>query len=408
MVDTVNARDARGDTRGHNYVVKLGLELVDVGTRVQVNRNFEHLQATGEVLQRLAVVLLARNLCGEVELATNLVGGLEDLRVVTPLSCGFRESESSHTSADDGDALGLVLRHRHGYQLGFVSRLRVDQTGRALGREGVVQAGLVTGDTGVDLVSSTIARLDGEVRVSQQRAGHGNQVRIAVSEDLLRNLGAIDSVGGCHRDVDKRTETTRQIRECGARHGRDDGGDASFVPADTGVEDIDASFDQTLRELGGLGPGLTVFHQVKQRNAVLQQEVIAHLGANATDNFDGQAHASLGAAAPVVRAVVGALGQELIEQVTLGAHNLDAVVTSTFRELRSADIGADSARDIKAGEAVSLKRANRRLTGIGGARQRAVAVTTGVQHLQHDVAAVGVHEVSNAAVIIRHALRRHH
>ena len=57
---------------------------------------------------------------------------------------------------------------------------------------------------------------------------------------------------------------------------------------------------------------------------------------------------------------------------------------------------------------MSLKRANRRLTGIGGASQRAVAVTTGVQHLQHDVAAVGVHEVSNAAVIVRHALRRHH
>ena len=140
----------------------------------------------------------------------------------------------------------------------------------------------------------------------------------------------------------------------------------------------------------------------------MEQEFLTDFGANATDNFDGQAHASLGAATPVVRAVVGALGQELVEQVTLGAHNLDAVVTSTFRELRSADIGADSARDIKAGEAVSLKRANRRLTGIGGARQRAVAVTTGVQHLQHDVAAVGVHEVSNAAVIIRHALRRHH
>ena len=263
VVDTGNARDARGDTRGHNHVVKLGLELVDVGTRAQVNWNFEHLQATGEVLQRLAVVLLARNLCGEIELATNLVGGLEDLRVVTPLSCGFRESESSHTSADDGDALGLVLRHRHGYQLGFVSRLWVDQTGGALGREGVVQAGLVTGDTGVDLVSATIARLDGEVRVSQQRAGHGNQVRIAVSEDLLRNLGAIDSVGGCHRDVDKRTETTRQIRECGARHGRNDGGDACFVPADTRVEDIDASLDQALSEFSGLGPGLTVFHQVK-------------------------------------------------------------------------------------------------------------------------------------------------
>ena len=244
-------------------MVKLGLQLVDVGTRVQVNRNFEYLQATGEILQRLAVVFLARNLCSEVELAANLVGGLENLRVVTALSCGFRESETSHTSADDGDTLGLVLRYRHRNQLGFVSRLRVDQTGGALGREGVVQAGLVTGDTGVDLVSSTIASLDSEVRVSQQRTGHRNQIRIAISENLLRNLGAIDSVGGCHRNVDKRTETTRQIRECGARHGRNDGGDACFMPADAGVEDIDASLDQTLREFSGLGPGLAVFHQVK-------------------------------------------------------------------------------------------------------------------------------------------------
>ena len=64
------------------------------------------------------------------------------------------------------------------------------------------------------------------------------------------------------------------------------------------------------------------------------EEVVADELARATDDLDGEAHPLLGGAAPVVGTVVGAAGEELVDQVALGAHDLHSVVARLPREGR--------------------------------------------------------------------------
>jgi hypothetical protein len=64
-----------------------------------------------------------------------------------------------------------ALRH----QLGLVPGARVDEAAGDLQLEGVVQAGLVAGDAGVDLVGAALAAF-ARSRVGQQRARHGHHV----------------------------------------------------------------------------------------------------------------------------------------------------------------------------------------------------------------------------------------
>ena len=62
----------------------------------------------------------------------------------------------------------------------------------------------------------------------------------------------------------------------------------------------------------------------------------------------GKALALLDAAAPGIGARVRARGDELVDQIALAAHDLDAVVAGVLRELRAADEIADRPFDAAA------------------------------------------------------------
>ena len=108
-------------------------------------------------------------------------------------------------------------------------------------------------------------------------------------------------------------------------------------------------------------------------------------------------------AAPPVGAVVGVRREELVDQVALGPHDLDAVVPGApgqpGRVDEVVDGPLDPARDRRAG----LERRDRRLGRGRRDVERGVAVAAGVQHLQRDRAALGVHRVGDLPVPRRRA-----
>ncbi|WP_369830511.1 hypothetical protein, partial [Mycobacterium sp. 1245111.1] len=59
--------------------------------------------------------------------------------------------------------------------------------------EGVIQAGLIARDAGIDLVVAGGLRLEHPLRVGQQGPGHRDQLYVGVGQDLLGRLRHVDS-----------------------------------------------------------------------------------------------------------------------------------------------------------------------------------------------------------------------
>ena len=137
--------------------------------------------------------------------------------------------------ADDGDA--LPARGGTVSQLRLVAGARVDHAGGELVPERVVEAGLVAGDAGVDLVGAAGCRLAHELGVRQERARHGHHVGAAVREQPLGHLRRVDAVGRAERNRHLGLQLLRHPGEGRPRHRGRDGRHPRLVPADAGVDD---------------------------------------------------------------------------------------------------------------------------------------------------------------------------
>ena len=121
--------------------------------------------------------------------------------------------------------------------------------------------------------------------------------------------------------------------------------------------------------------------------------------AGAPHDLDRQAHPVGVRAAPAVGAPVGVGDQELVDEVALGAHDLDAVVAGLAGQHRAVHEGLDLALDAALAQRPGGERRDRALDPRRRHDQRVVAVATGVQDLQGDVAALGVHGLGDRAVL---------
>ena len=88
--------------------------------------------------------------------------------------------------------------------------------------------------------------------------------------------------------------------------------------------------------------------------------------------------------------MVGARGDELVDQIAFGAHDLDAVITCPLREARAADIRGDRPFDTPACKRPRPERRDRRADRRWRDRQRVIGVAAGVQDLERDPAARGM------------------
>ena len=382
MVDARDGGNARRHPGGqHDLVVSRQVR----GRRADPQSDVDAVlvEHAGEVADGLGELLLAGNPSGEVELATDVRMGLEQRHEVPALRGGHRGGQTRGTRPDDGDAPGAAGGLQR--QRGLAPGSRVEQARHRFVDEHMIQAGLVAGDAGVDLVGSVGAGLAHPVGVGQQRPGHRDQADVGVGEDLLGRLGHVDAIGGDDRDCDMLGQGVRDAHERAVGHRRHDGRDPRFVPADPGVDQRRPGFLDFLCQRDDLVPALAVGDEVGHRQPVADDEVRSERRAGAAHDLDRQSSAFLGATTPRVGAPVRPWRQELVEQITFAAHDLDAVVTGLAGQRRRADEVVDRGLDPAPGQPPRPKRCGGCLDRRGARRQGMERIASRVQDLQQDL-----------------------
>jgi hypothetical protein len=117
-------------------------------------------------------------------------------------------------------------------------------------------------------------------------------------------------------------------------------------------------------------------------------------------DLDREAMPVLCAAAELVAAIVGARHGELVDEVTLGGHHLDAVEAGAHRQLGAVNVVLDGLPDLDGAQRARHAAIDRR-GDVGRTHQlRRLAVAAGVQDLQNDLASRGVHRLWNRSQLI--------
>ena len=363
-----------------------------------MHRNAGQLQLAFEVTQGFFKFRLAGNLLGNIKLAAHLVAGFEQGDAVTALRRNGGSGETGRTGTDDRNVLGVS--HRQIIQLGLVTGAGIDQTGSQLQLKGVIKAGLVAADTGIDFIGAIFRGLVDELRVREERTGHGNHVRVAGRNYVFAHLWHIDPVAGHHRHTQVLFHLGGNLTERGARYAGGDGGYARFVPANTGVDDVGAGFFNGLAQGHHFVKVTAAFHQVEHGQAINDNELLPNGLAYAAHDFDGQAGAVFKAAAPAVLALVGAGDDELVDEVALGTHDLDAVVAGLTRERGTTHVVVDLLLHFGVAQFLRCEGVDGSLDGGGRDQVGVIGVTAGVQDLHADLAAFSVHSIGDFPVML--------
>lgn len=122
-----------------------------------------------------------------------------------------------------------------------------------------------------------------------------------------------------------------------ARYHVSDGRNACFVPADAAIDDVGAGALHRNRQAGDFVGRGAAFDQIKGRDAIHDQEPGPQPLTRAPHAFDREAMPVLLAAAEFIVAIVGPQCDELVDQVTLGTHDLHTVEASAPGQFCTAD-----------------------------------------------------------------------
>lgn len=148
-------------------------------------------------------------------------------------------------------------------------------------------------------------------------------------------------------------------------------------------------------------------HQVQHRQPVDQDEVRADPLTDPAHDLDREPDAVLVRAAPAVGAVIGGCGDELVDEVALGAHDLDPVVPGTACESGRPDEVLDGLLDLVVGEGVRGEGADRRLDRARCHQIGVVRVAAEMQDLHGDPAARRVDGRGDPCVLLGLGLGGH-
>ena len=396
VVDPLNRWLARRDTSSQYHLVKR-CQVCCRHAGVQLQRYAGQLDTAGKVAQRFVELFFARYFLGHIELAADLATGIEQRHVVAAFGSDGGKCQARRAGAHHGQFLRRVGLHV--VQLGFAAGTRVHQTAGELALEDMVQAGLVTADTGVDFVGTALLGLDDEFRVGQERARHGHHIGAATGQDVFGHFRRIDTVGGDQRNTYLAHQALGDPGKTAARYAGGNSRHAGFVPADTGIDDVGAGFFHLCGQLFYLVPGAAVIHQVQHGQAVNDDEFAAYGLAHGTQYRQREADAVLEAAAPAVGTLVGMQGDELVQQIAFRTHDLYPVVAGVLRQLGAAGKVGDGALDVVFGHFTRAVEVDRRTDRRGRHQVFLKTVAAGVQNLHGDLAACGVHGVGHDAVM---------
>src|SRR5690554_2266910 len=347
---------------GQNHLVKTtGLEVFCRDAGIEADANAVLVDHHPEVTQGFVKLFLARNALGHIELATNLAAGVKDRDFMPALGGNRGKRQARRAGTNHRNRLRRCRLHIS--QLGFMAGTGIDQAGRQLATECVVKTGLVTADTGIDLLSTIFRGLEHQISIRQERAGHRHHIRIAFCQNFLGDVRHVDPVGGYQRNAYLTFKAGRYLGKGATGHRGSDGRNSGFVPADTGVDNGGASLLDFLGQVHHLFPGAAIFDQVEHGQAIDNDKVLAHTLTYPANDFNGQANAVLVTATPLIGAVVGVLDDELVNEITLGTHDLHAVVSGALGQGGTVHVVVDLLLDAGFVQLFWLERVDRRLDG---------------------------------------------
>ncbi len=395
-----NRRQPRRDPRGEdNLVVTASHQLFHIYTGVETQLDMSGLQFALEITQGFEELLFARHSFSDVELATDLAGRIKQRHLVPALGRHRGRGQPGRTGANHGNF--LHLSNWQIVEFGFMARPRVHQATGELAAEGMVEAGLVAANAGIDFIRPASGSLVDEIRIRQERSRHGNHIGVTVSEDLLSHFRRIDTIGGDQGNTYRTAQLGRDLAERRPGNLGGNGGNACLMPADTGVDDRRAGLFDGLGQLDDFLPGAAALHQVEHRQAKNDDEVRSYRLAHPSYDFHRQAHAVLIAAAPTVGPVVGVGRQELVNEIPFRAHDLDAIVFSLPGQHRARDEVTDLFLDPFLIQFLGLERIDRCLDRARRYLLGAVGVASGMENLHADLATGLVNGPGNDPVLER-------
>ena len=406
VVDALDVRHPRRHAGGQHHLLETGsCQILRADAGVQSQRHAVQLDLSTVITQGLIKLFLARHLFGHVELAADFASSIKQSDIKSAAGGSGGKGQTGRPGAHHGNAL-------FGWRRGFdhqrlVAGARIDQAGGDLAAEGVVQAGLVAADAGVDIVGLALGGLAHKFCIRQERAGHGDHVGHAVGQNLLGHFRRVDAVGGHQGNAHLALELLRDPGKSGARHLGGDGRNARLVPANAGVQNADARCFQRLGQLHHFFLGGAAFDQVQHGEAKDDDEILSHLGAGASHDFQGESNAVFIAAAPGVVAVVGLRRDKFIDQVALRAHDFHAVVAGALGQSGGIDIVVYGLLDFFCAQRVRAEHVDGRLERTGRHQLGVVGIAAEMQDLHGDLAAGFMHGLGHHLVFVSFGLGRH-
>ncbi len=295
----------------------------------------------------------------------------------------------------------LHLRGWDVVQLGFVAGTRVDQAGGQFAAEGMVEAGLVAADAGIDGFAATSGGLVDEFRIGQERTRHRHHVGIALGQDLFSHFRGVDAVGGDQRNAHLTPQLGGYLGKGGARDLGGDRRDPRLVPADARVDQGRTGALDGLGQQHDLIPGAAALDEIEHGKPIDDDEIAPHRFAHPADDLDRKAHPVLVATTPAVRAVVGVRYQELIDEVAFRPHDLNAVVPRLLRQARTVDEVADLLLDARLVQFTRREGVDGRLDRARRHQLRAIGIAPCVQDLHADFAAGFMDRLGDDPVFVR-------
>ena len=140
----------------------------------------------------LVKLFLARHQLGEVELPANFVRRVYQRHLVAALCRRGGIGQPGRSGTDNGNRFRIVGRLI--FEQRFVAGTRINQTACRLAAKCMVEAGLITRNAGVNLIGAIFRRLIHKLAVSQHRARHRHQIRVAALKHFFGDMRHVDTI----------------------------------------------------------------------------------------------------------------------------------------------------------------------------------------------------------------------
>ena len=152
MIDPLDRWHTRLDPTGEDHFVE-GVQIVCADKVIQLQGHASHVDHPTVVAQGFIEFFFSGDLFGDIKLPANLAMCVKQ-RHVMPARCGINgEGEARRTRTDNRQVLWHSCRNNRHF--GFMAGARIDQARGDFADEDLIQTGLVTADTGVDLIRSS-------------------------------------------------------------------------------------------------------------------------------------------------------------------------------------------------------------------------------------------------------------